>query len=230
MFFLIITFLILTNFTMFTSTKIPVSQTIRELCQNYLTTNALGKRGIEDGSAEQQLTGLIGQVVVYHYLKDALPDLIPPEGGFDGGIDVVHNSHKIDVKTMGRNSYVKGDYVNNFYDKGHLAPAGSFNCNEKMLIETFSYLNCALQRQELNRGVWKYLENHERVLAQRYKVNVIVKCVFSKNSIRLKTGATIPDAFYKEIYYDNKVEIYYFPNEVPKYRKYINYKIENPLK
>ena len=100
---------------MFTSTKIPVSQTIRELCQNYLTTNALGKRGIEDGSAEQQLTGLIGQVVVYHYLKDALPDLIPPEGGFDGGIDVVHNSHKIDVKTMGRNSYVKGDYVNNFY-------------------------------------------------------------------------------------------------------------------
>lgn len=134
--------------------------------------------------------------------------------------------HKVD----GINTSDDLDYVNNFYDKGHLAPAGSFNCNEKMLIETFSYLNCALQRQELNRGVWKYLENHERVLAQRYKVNVIVKCVFSKNSIRLKTGATIPDAFYKEIYYDNKVEIYYFPNEVPKYRKYINYKIENPLK
>lgn len=121
------------------------------------------------------------------------------------------------------------DYVNNFYDKGHLAPAGSFNCNEKMLNETFSYLNCALQRQELNRGVWKYLETHERILAQRYNVKVVVKCIFSKESIKLKTGATIPDAFYKEIHYNNIVEIYYFPNEVPRYRKFISYKIKNPL-
>jgi hypothetical protein len=100
---------------MFNSIKIPVSQTIRDMCQTYLSTHALGKRGIEDGNPEQQLTGLIGQVVVSHFLKGALPDLIPPEGGFDGGIDIVHKEHKIDVKTMGRNSYVKGDYVNNFY-------------------------------------------------------------------------------------------------------------------
>ncbi len=118
------------------------------------------------------------------------------------------------------------DYSNNFYDKGHLAPAANFNCNEKMLYDTFSYLNCALQRQELNRGAWKYLENYERMLAQRTKVKVIVRCVFSKNSIRLKTGATVPDGFYKILKYDNKIEIYYFPNIIPTSSKFRDYKIK----
>ena len=118
------------------------------------------------------------------------------------------------------------DYSNNFYDKGHLAPAANFNCDEKMLYETFSYLNCALQRQELNRGTWKYLENHERVLAQRYTVSVTVKCIFTKGSVKLKTGATVPDGFYKIIKYNNEVEVYYFPNDIPKYRSYNNYRIK----
>lgn len=118
------------------------------------------------------------------------------------------------------------DYSNNFYDKGHLAPAASFNCDEKMLNNTFSYLNCALQRQELNRGAWKYLENYERILAQRNDVKIIVKCVFSKNSIKLKTGATVPDGFYKILKYENKTEVYYFPNEIPKYRKFRDYRVK----
>ncbi len=44
------------------------------------------------------------------------------------------------------------DYENNVYDKGHLAPAAEFNCTPQMLRKTFSYLNCALQNQYLNRG------------------------------------------------------------------------------
>ena len=57
------------------------------------------------------------------------------------------------------------DYVNNEYDKGHMAPAGSLNCDTDMLYKTFSYVNCALQQENLNRGVWKKLENRERVLS-----------------------------------------------------------------
>ena len=41
------------------------------------------------------------------------------------------------------------DYVNNVYDKGHLAPAADFNCTKELLYQTFSYLNCALQNQYL---------------------------------------------------------------------------------
>ena len=118
------------------------------------------------------------------------------------------------------------DYVNNIYDKGHLAPAANFNCDEKMLYETFSYLNCALQHQELNRGTWKYLENYERMLALKHKVSVKVICKFSKNSKILPSGATIPDGFLKIIKYNNLVETYYFPNKSPKSRKFRDYKIK----
>ena len=46
------------------------------------------------------------------------------------------------------------DYENNIYDKGHLAPAADFNCDKDYLKQSFSYLNCVLQHEKLNRGVW----------------------------------------------------------------------------
>lgn len=118
------------------------------------------------------------------------------------------------------------DYVNNIWDKGHLAPAANFNCDEKMLYETFSYLNCALQHQDLNRGTWKYLENYERMLSLKHKVHVRVECIFSKESEVLPTGATIPDGFIKILYYDNKIDKYYFPNIKPTSRKFRDYRIK----
>jgi DNA/RNA endonuclease G (NUC1) len=42
------------------------------------------------------------------------------------------------------------DYENNVWDKGHMAPAASFSCNGNMIWQTFTYLNCALQHQDLN--------------------------------------------------------------------------------
>lgn len=121
------------------------------------------------------------------------------------------------------------DYVDNEYDKGHLAPAADFNCNKKMLFLTFSYLNCALQQKNLNRGVWKLLESHERDLAKNNTVvTVSVELSFSKNSKKLATGATIPDGFTKTIMANNKiVEKYYFPNIAPqKGKKYQDYAIK----
>ena len=49
------------------------------------------------------------------------------------------------------------DYENNIYDKGHLAPAADFNCTKEMLFSTFTFLNCCLQDQYLNRGTWRLL-------------------------------------------------------------------------
>jgi endonuclease G len=106
------------------------------------------------------------------------------------------------------------DYVDNIWDKGHLAPAASFNCDREILKSTFSYLNCALQHQSLNRGPWRELEEFEKNLSKIYdKVNVSVECHFSENSMVLPTGATVPDGFTKTIIWDDREECFYFPNK-----------------
>ena len=46
------------------------------------------------------------------------------------------------------------DYYNNPWDKGHMAPAGSFTDSWSNLEQTFSFVNCALQKDNLNRGEW----------------------------------------------------------------------------
>jgi len=119
------------------------------------------------------------------------------------------------------------DYEKNPYDKGHMAPAADFNCDKATLYKTFSYLNCSLQQENLNRTTWRLLEARERELAKTNKtVSVEIRCVFSKNSITIPTGATIPDAYYKTIKYDNNIEIYYFKNEKPSSTDYTKYIIK----
>jgi len=120
------------------------------------------------------------------------------------------------------------DYAHNVYDKGHMAPAADFNCTKEMLIQTFTYLNCTLQNQFLNRGVWKSLEEQERVWAKTEQVNVYIQIVFDKNSIKLSTGATVPNGFYKTIHLckTNKTYKYYFPNEKPIKSHFEDYKIK----
>lgn len=110
------------------------------------------------------------------------------------------------------------DYENNEWDKGHMAPAASLNCDKNMLWETFSYMNCALQQQSLNRGVWKKLEIQERELAKvNNSVKVYIKVEFDVTPKRVPAGAAIPKAFYKEITVGEKTKFcYYFPNVVPK--------------
>ncbi len=116
------------------------------------------------------------------------------------------------------------DYKNNSYDKGHMAPAGDFSCDINLLHQTFSYLNCSLQNQELNRTTWRFLESYERELSKKYKVDILIKCVFSKKSIKVTGGATVPDGYYKIIKYGDKTEKYYFKNEKPRtsdFRKFL---------
>lgn len=107
------------------------------------------------------------------------------------------------------------DYENNVWDKGHCAPAADFNCTRETLWQTFSYLNCILQHEKLNRGAWRLLEAYERELAKQGKVEVEIRVVYGPKAVKLPTGATIPTAFYKTIKFGNKKEVYYFANEAP---------------
>ena len=120
------------------------------------------------------------------------------------------------------------DYIKNEWDKGHMAPAADFNCDKEMLHKTFSYLNCVLQNQYLNRGVWRMLELQEREYAKKEPTTVTIKVVFSKTSYKLPTGATVPDGFFKIINLEKsgKTIKFYFPNVTPTKEKYTDYEIK----
>ncbi len=109
----------------------------------------------------------------------------------------------------------KHDYYANVWDKGHLAPAATFSDSKANLKQTFSYLNCALQNQYLNRGAWRFLEEQERKWDDTQELIVTVYIKFS-DSI-LPTGAKIPSNFSKKIFFtnDNKYRCYSFPNQRP---------------
>lgn len=120
------------------------------------------------------------------------------------------------------------DYVKNEWDKGHMAPAADFNCDKEMLRKTFSYLNCALQNQYLNRGVWRMLEEQEREWAKKEITTVTINLVFDKTSYTLPTGATVPNGFLKTICLEKsgKKIKFYFPNMTPTKEKYTDYEIK----
>ena len=115
------------------------------------------------------------------------------------------------------------DYEANVWDKGHCAPAADFNCDRDRLWATFSYLNCVLQHERLNRGAWRLLEVYERQLSSTGTVKVSILMVYSTTSIKLTSGATIPDGFYKYITVNGKTTIYYFKNEKPVSTDYTKY-------
>ena len=109
------------------------------------------------------------------------------------------------------------DYYRNIYDKGHLAPAATFSDSRENLKQTFSYLNCALQDQYLNRGEWRLLEEKERVWDDVEPLTVTIDVHFNGNCQVLQTGATVPSGFTKHIYFENskKYTCYSFDNSRP---------------
>ena len=109
------------------------------------------------------------------------------------------------------------DYFSNRWDRGHMTPAGSFNDSYENLYSTFTYLNVALQYDDLNRGAWVALEEQVRKWADEYgDIGVEIYLEFNSNHIILDTGAHVPSAFYKYVNFpDETKKCYYFPNISP---------------
>ena len=121
-------------------------------------------------------------------------------------------------KYPGLNGSSSSDYSGNVYDKGHMAPANTFACKESWLRETFSYANCALQHQGLNRGAWAALERFERNLSGIYDdIEVRIELFFSDKWTTNSDPARIPSSFVKSITWtdDGKENTlsFDFPNE-----------------
>ena len=109
------------------------------------------------------------------------------------------------------------DYYSNRWDRGHMAPAGSFNDSYENLYSTFTYLNVALQYDDLNRGAWVDLEEQVRKWANEFgDIGVEIYLEFDSNHTILDTGAHVPSAFYKYVNFpDESKKCYYFPNISP---------------
>jgi len=111
------------------------------------------------------------------------------------------------------------DYAKNIYDKGHGAPAASFSDNMVNLKQTFSYLNCIMQDQYLNRGEWRLLEEQIRKWDDTEPITVLIKTFFDTPVKRVPTGAAIPSYLQKHIYFEksNKWKCFVFLNQKPKF-------------
>jgi len=119
------------------------------------------------------------------------------------------------------------DYYSNRWDRGHMAPAGSFNDSYENLYSTFSYLNVALQYDDLNRGAWVQLEEQVRRWADELgDIDIEIYLEFDPSHIVLDTGAHVPTAFYKYVIFpDSSRKCYYFPNSTPD-KSWQEYEIE----
>lgn len=93
------------------------------------------------------------------------------------------------------------------YDKGHLSPNDDFRFDSIAQKESMYYTNQCPQVKELNRGVWKGIENYVRLKGQY---------IDPKDSLIVKTGVIstnrIPEFFWKCIFYKNNKECFLCPN------------------
>jgi len=87
--------------------NIDIPKDLKLKCWNYLQKNNMGNRHSANGNKENQLVGLIGEVLTKKLFNIEHKFI----NGFDGGYDFIYNENKTDVKTMGRNVNMKDDYV-----------------------------------------------------------------------------------------------------------------------
>ena len=109
------------------------------------------------------------------------------------------------------------DYYRNVWDKGHLAPAATYSDSKENLKQTFSYLNCALQNQYLNRGEWRLLEEQEREWDDEQNLTITVELVWDEDFEILSTGGHVPTDMIKHIYFekDGEWKCFEFENVKP---------------
>ncbi|MDX2001480.1 MAG: DNA/RNA non-specific endonuclease [Chitinophagales bacterium] len=110
------------------------------------------------------------------------------------------------------------DYKKSGFDKGHLVPAGDMKWNEEAMSETFLMSNMSPQRKELNRGIWKELEEQVRDWARDYdELYVVAGPLYSNNSLEIGKGVDVPAYYFKVVvdasYPEYKSIAFLFRNE-----------------
>lgn len=91
------------------------------------------------------------------------------------------------------------DYKKSGYDRGHLAPAADFSFDKQAMEESFYMSNMSPQTPELNRGIWKKLEEQSRDWAKDdEELFIVTGPIFSENMKRIgKNKVAVPTVYFK---------------------------------
>ena len=97
------------------------------------------------------------------------------------------------------------DYRGSGWDRGHLAPAADMKWSKEAMDESFYLSNVSPQNKNLNRGVWKKLEELCRDKAELYgRIVIVTGPVFYNGHQKTigKNRVAVPDAFFKVLLSD----------------------------
>ena len=100
---------------------------------------------------------LVADWVTYHLTRDNL----------QGNTARTDNFRPDPELTRGERAEL-ADYRRSGYDRGHMAPAAAFQRTREAMSETFVLSNMAPQRPNLNRRIWRILEQDVRSLAEAH--------------------------------------------------------------
>jgi endonuclease G len=121
------------------------------------------------------------------------------------------------------------DFSGSGFDRGHMVPAADMKLNKQAMSETFYMSNMSPQNSSLNRGMWGSLERRTRDWVKRDGEAYVVTAPVLENGLnRIKSGVSIPDYYYKIIYFpdDQIVKAFLIPNIKPiKNEKFYDYSV-----
>jgi endonuclease G len=141
--------------------------------------------------------------------------MLTPEMANDLETDVKRkNSFRKNPLISNEMQLTNRDYMYSNYDRGHLVPAEDMDFNQVAMNETFFYSNTSPQHPNMNRGIWKKIEEHVRDWAKNDTVWVITGPDLNSCNLDFGIGSCIPEYFYKVVInkkYD-KYEAFYVPN------------------
>jgi endonuclease G len=104
---------------------------------------------------------------------------------------------------------IKADYVGSRYDRGHMSPAASNQCQTTDIqIECFYMSNMAAQTHRLNAGDWKSLEVLTRELAT--KQDSVHVWAGNVGEIKRIGRVAVPKQCWKVVYIKQSNEWFYF--------------------
>lgn len=105
------------------------------------------------------------------------------------------------------------DYIEPNYDRGHLASSGNMT-SASSEIESFLMSNMVPQTKELNRGMWKKLEDYLRNLSETKELIIITGPIFTDPIHYIGNKVPVPTSTFKYIYNltDNTQYGYIMPN------------------
>lgn len=139
------------------------------------------------------------------------------------------NDFKEDKRLSKTKRALLKDYVKSGFDRGHLS-ASANTSDPDLISESFLMSNMIPQDPQLNRTVWKNLENYTRIKANlNEKVFVITGITFNNclPTEYLNNGrVAIPDKVFKLLIYNDQIEGYIADNKKPLTNELKSYRVE----